>query len=128
MNQFEKNLGQALGGRGQYDKQKSDNVRKEALKMFDDKLKLYKWVTWGFLAFETVCMAVLAWGFWMIGDVKWLVAVAALFIVSFESTVLMKLWYWQMNTKIGTLKEMKQLELQIAELTQKLDAVAEQRA
>ena len=88
--------------------------------MYDDKLKTYKWITWGFLAFETVAMAVLALAFVSIGDVKWLVAVAALFVVSFESTVLMKLWYWTMNVKMSTLKEFKELQLQIAELSQKI--------
>ena len=36
-----------------------------------------------------------------------------------DSTVLIKLWYWIMNNKIGVLKEIKQLQLQIAELAGK---------
>jgi len=36
-----------------------------------------------------------------------------------DSTVLIKLWYWIMNNKLNVLKEVKKLELQIAELTGK---------
>ena len=45
----------------------------------------------------------------------------ALFValVGFNSTILIKLWYWTMYTKFEVLKELKQLELQIAEQTAK---------
>ena len=36
-----------------------------------------------------------------------------------DSTVLIKLWYWIMNNKLNVLREMKQLQLQIAELAGK---------
>jgi len=36
-----------------------------------------------------------------------------------DSTVLIKLWYWIMNNKLNVLKELKQLQLQIAELAGK---------
>jgi len=36
-----------------------------------------------------------------------------------DSTVLIKLWYWIMNNKLNVLKELKQLQLQIAELAAK---------
>ena len=38
------------------------------------------------------------------------------FMIGFNSTILMKLWYWVVDTKINVLKEMKQLQLQITEL------------
>jgi hypothetical protein len=39
-----------------------------------------------------------------------------LFMIGFNSTILMKLWYWVCDTKLNVLKEIKQLELQIADL------------
>jgi hypothetical protein len=36
-----------------------------------------------------------------------------------DSTVLIKLWYWITNNKLNVLKELKQLQLQIAELAGK---------
>lgn len=126
MDQFEKNLGQALGGRGQFDKAKSDDVRKEALKMYDDKLKLYRWITWGFLLFETVLIIIIIGAFTATNDTKWLIGLAAAALAAYESTILMKLWYWQMDTKLRVTKEVKELQLQIAELTQKLEAGGKQ--
>ena len=45
----------------------------------------------------------------------------ALFValVGFNSTILIKLWYWTMNTKFDVLKAIKELQLQIAELAGK---------
>ena len=120
MDEFEKNLRQALAGRGQYDAHKSDDVRKEALRMYDDKLRTYRWVTWGILAFETLVMIVLIGVFALMNDTKVLIALAALALASYETTILMKLWYWNMNVKMSTLKELKGLQLQIAELSQKI--------
>jgi hypothetical protein len=45
----------------------------------------------------------------------------ALFValVGFNTTILIKLWYWTMHAKFAVLKEIKQLQLQIAELADK---------
>jgi len=40
-------------------------------------------------------------------------------IIMGQTQVLMKLWYWVMNTKINVLKEVKQLQLQVAEFVAK---------
>ena len=39
-------------------------------------------------------------------------------MIGYNSTVLMKLWYWVVSTKLGILKELKQLQLQVSELTE----------
>jgi hypothetical protein len=39
------------------------------------------------------------------------------FMIGFNSTILMKLWYWVADTKLNVLKEMKQLQLQVTELS-----------
>jgi len=36
-----------------------------------------------------------------------------------DSTVLIKLWYWIMNNKLNVLKELKPLQLQLADLAGK---------
>jgi len=40
-------------------------------------------------------------------------------LVGYNSTILMKLWYWVLKSKLDILKEIKQLQLQIAELAEK---------
>lgn len=37
-----------------------------------------------------------------------------IFILAFETTVLIKLWYWMVNTKLGILREVKLLRLDLA--------------
>jgi hypothetical protein len=39
-------------------------------------------------------------------------------MIGYNSTILMKLWYWVVSTKLGILKELKQLQLQVSELTE----------
>ena len=50
-----------------------------------------------------------------VGMLSWVL----FFMIGFNSTILMKLWYWVIDTKLSVLKEMKQLQLQIAEKTSK---------
>jgi len=44
---------------------------------------------------------------------------AVITLIGYNSTILMKLWYWVVSTKLNILKEIKQLQLQIAELADK---------
>jgi hypothetical protein len=37
------------------------------------------------------------------------------FMIGFNSTILMKLWYWVVHTRINLQKDLKQIQLQIAE-------------
>lgn len=120
MDEFERQLRQVLSGDESFDTQRSDALREDVARMYDDKLKTYKWVTWGFLALAMIEMMVLAGAFFVVDNTKLLLAFAVMFLVAYESTVLMKLWYWTMNVKMSTLKEMKELQLQIAELSQKI--------
>ena len=120
MDEFDRQLKQTLSGDERFDAGRSDALRKEVLRMYDDKLKTYKWITWGFLAFAVLEMLIIAGIFAAVGDTKVLIALAVLFLVAYESTILMKLWYWTMNVKMSTLKETKELQLQIAELSQKV--------
>ena len=118
MDEFDRQLKQTLSGDERFDARRSDALRKDVARMYDDKLRTYKWITWGFLALATIEMMVLAGAFFVVDNTKLLLGFAVLFLVAYESTVLMKLWYWTMNVKMSTLKEMKELQLQVAELSQ----------
>src|SRR4030042_1530324 len=127
MDEFERQLKQVLSGDERFDTQRSDALRKDVARMYDDKLKTYRWITWGFLALATIEMMVLAGAFFVVDNTKLLLAFAVMFLVAYESTVLMKLWYWSMNVKMSTLKEFKELQLQIAELSQKIGSPEQSR-
>ena len=83
---------------------------------FSRKRNIVMWITWGFLFFEGAMMVALMLVFVAESNTKTLIALAALFIVSFEVTVLMKLWYWVVNTRLLLVREVKEMRLELAEL------------
>jgi hypothetical protein len=50
-------------------------------------------------------------------DTKSLIGYGILLLVAYESTVLIKLWFWVANSKLSVLKEIKQMRLDLAALT-----------
>lgn len=83
---------------------------------FARKRRLAMWITWGFVALAMFEMCVLALLFVMVSSTKVLIALAALFIAAFDTTVLMKLWYWVVQTRLLLVREVKEMRLELAEL------------
>ncbi len=80
------------------------------------KVKVIFWICF------VLCLGMMAGGFIGLrsaGDTKSMLCWVIFFMIGFNSTILMKLWYWVVDTKLKVLKEMKQLQLQIADLTGK---------
>lgn len=120
MDNFEKELKRVFEKSGNFDATRGQTSRKEIVQMWCDKnlikAKIVFWIT--FLA----CLGMMIGGYLGLrsaGDTKGMVLWAIFIMIGFNSTILMKLWYWVENTKLNILKEMKQLQLQIAELTGK---------
>lgn len=120
MNNLEQDLKKALASNGDFDTQKSETLRKEIVQMWFDKnmrkTKIIFWIFYlcsigmmiaGYIGLRTAASTV--------GMLSWVL----FFMIGFNSTILMKLWYWVIDTKLSVLKEMKQLQLQIVELTGK---------
>jgi hypothetical protein len=116
MDEFEKAIGATLHNRGKFNATKAETLRKETVQMFDKKLKIVKIITWAFLLVDALIMVGLAGSFAAAKSPKVLIILAVIFLVVYNSTILMKLWYWVLNAKYSMLKEIKQLQLQIAEL------------
>jgi hypothetical protein len=123
MNDFEKELEEVLKTKCDIGIHKDDTRRKEIEKMIFDKyandLSRTKVV---FLIFFILCLGMMAGGY--IGlltasNTKSMLLWLIFFMIGFNSTILMKLWYWVVNSKLNILKEMKQLQLQISELAGK---------
>ena len=119
MDNLENELKKVLSTEGRFDTAKAEIIRKETVQMFEEKLKRVKAITWAFLVIDAVIMYALAKSFLRSEDTKTTIMLAVIFLVVYESTVLIKLWYWIMNNKLNVLKEIKQLQLQIAELAGK---------
>ena len=120
MDKLEKQLKQVLGKNDLFDADKSKKLRKELIQMWCDKnLRRAKLVFW---IFFLLCLGMMAGGYIGLrsaGNTKEMLSWVIFFMIGFNSTILMKLWYWVVSTKLNILKEIKQLQLQIAELAGK---------
>ena len=120
---LEKELKEVLEKNGDFNIAKSETLRKETVQMFEDKLKKVKLWTWAFLLIYVIIIAGgisgLLVNLLITKNTNAMLISAVVVLIAHEGTVLIKLWYWVLNTKYDVLKELKQLQLQIAEQTAK---------
>ena len=120
MDKLEKELQKALDIKSGFDVTVTEARRKELEQMILQKyetdffkVKVVFWI------FFILCLGMMAGGYIGLryaGDTKSMLSWVIFFMIGFNSTILMKLWYWVVDTKLNVLKEMKQLQLQITEL------------
>jgi hypothetical protein len=113
---FEKELKEVLGKNGNFDSVKSETLRKETVQMWRDmNLRKVKIVFWIYFLLSIGMMVGGYIGLRLAADTKGMLCWVLFFMIGFNSTILMKLWYWVVDTKLNILKEVKQLQLQITE-------------
>jgi hypothetical protein len=99
---------------------KSETLRKELIQMWCDKnLQRTKLVYWIFFLLSLGMMGGGYIGLRSAGNTRGMILWAIFLMIGFNSTILMKLWYWVVDAKLNIQKEVKQLQLQIAELADK---------
>jgi hypothetical protein len=117
---FEKELKKALEKNGDYNIARSETLRKEIVQMWYEKnLRKTKLVFWIYFLLSIGMMVGGYIGLRLATDTRGMLSWVIFFMIGFNSTILMKLWYWVVDTKLNVLKEVKQLQLQIAEQTGK---------
>jgi len=120
MDKLEKQLKKVLEKNGIFDAAKSETLRKELIQMWCEKnLLRAKLVFWIFFLLSLGMMAGGYIGLRYAGNTKEMLSWVIFFMIGFNSTILMKLWYWIVDSKLNVQKEVKQLQLQIAELAGK---------
>jgi hypothetical protein len=113
---FEKELKEVLEKNGDFDVAKSERLRKETVQMWRNmNLRKAKIIFWIYFIASIGMMVGGYVGLRFATDTKGMLSWVIFFMIGFNSTILMKLWYWVVDTKINVLKEVKQLQLQIAE-------------
>lgn len=115
--QLDKLLQQALAPSGRYNTQRAESVKREVTRMYEEKLKHWSSVIWTLLAIDAAFIVGGIIAFALSSEVKVLIGSAAVVLWAFMSTVLMRLWYWQIDTKFSVLKELAELRLQTAQLS-----------
>jgi hypothetical protein len=114
MNDFQKKLRDYTSA-GNFDFDKGETVAQEVKSMYDGKMKRARVQYWWRFA---VAVAIVIYGAagikynsgWY---VQWALFTA---VVGVNAAFAIVLWYWQLDTKLGILKELKQLRIEIAGL------------
>ena len=122
MAEFEKTIRTTLSDTDKFDAAKAETLRKETVQMFEDKLKKVYQYAWLYLIICVAACGVAGASFGVsasLGSTWGMIASAVIFLGAGQSMVTIKLWYWIMNNKLNVLREIKQLQLQIAELAGK---------
>ena len=125
MNNLENELKKAFKSELGFEPSKVESERKEMGQMkliferFVKDIRQARLVFWIFFLLSIGMMAAGYIGLRSAADTKGMLSWVLFFMIGFNSTILMKLWYWVVDTKFNILKEIKQLQLQIAESTGK---------
>jgi hypothetical protein len=113
MSQPEDNLAKALAQNGSFDPERARQLKQKAVAGLNTKMRWVGRITFIFLCLDVWVLLFAFHCFLQARDTKLLLLYAFLMLICFESTVLIKLWYWVMNGKIGVLKEIKLLRLEL---------------
>jgi hypothetical protein len=122
MDELEKSIRITLSDAGKFDAGKAESLRKEILQMFDKNLQKAKLIFWISFLLSLGMMGGGYIGLRLAADTREMLSWVIFFMIGFNSTILIKLWYWVADTKLNVLKEMKHLQLQITELTGKISS------
>lgn len=117
MSEPENELKRSLAENGSFDPAKAEEVKRKAVAALNARMRRAERLFWVvfLLCVYVLCCAVVSFRY--VSGTKELIWLAMLALVMYESTVLMKLWYWTVNTKISVLKEIKQLRLELSAAT-----------
>lgn len=108
-----------------FDPARAGRLRSQALDTFQArgrKVTRYYYV-WLLICLALACLYMRS--FFASRDVKSWILNAVLFLVMFESTVLIKIWYWVVNSRLALLRETKLLRMDLALQKGAMDAVEE---
>ena len=123
MAEFEKTIRTTLGDTNKFDTAKAETLRKETVQMFDKKLKkaiIIAWVGIGIgVVFEVTGWIGLVLSMFLGGSVKLVVFFGVIALSGGQFHLFTKLWYWVYHNEIKVRTEVKELQLQVAELAGK---------
>ncbi len=114
MSELNNEVKKSLGENGPFDPARGRKQRKELAAMFSAKLRMVERFMWIHLVILAGLIVFSIQRFLGSTTTKGQIMYLGIFILAMATQVLIKLWYWVVNTKIGVLKEIKQLRLEMA--------------
>ena len=122
MEEWEFDLKKMMEGEAPVNGDKMESLRRELVAAFDRKEKKIRWIFLGYRLALLGLFAIFLGVFLLSTNMKTALLYGILALMMMEGIQLMKMWYWVMHTKISTIREIKQLQLQFTELLAKLSA------
>jgi hypothetical protein len=119
--EMEKKLNELLGMKKQLDELTLEKGKLDANSAFDEQTRKIKKHFYIWLALTIIIMLVGVIGL-LLNSGKYQIISLFYALLGFEGSILMKIWYHTMATKLAILKEMKQFELRITEILKKNSA------
>lgn len=114
MDEFERQIEKTLNQLKPADASKHRDCREESVKMFENRIKKIRRLTFLFLVVDIAAMVAAAVFLQLATSTRMMIWCAIMFMVSFEGTVLIKLWYYVVSSRISVLRELKHLEMLLA--------------
>lgn len=112
MTEHENQWTKALAENGTFDADKAKRAGEMAVSKYTSGLKKTERIVWAYL---TACAVVAVFSFDHLAFAtsnKAMIAFGIAFLVAIETTILLKLWYWIVNTKLTLQKEIREWQLQ----------------
>jgi hypothetical protein len=123
---FEFELKQTLSGSVPLTESRMEEMRNELARAFEAKKRKVKLWFWGYMVLVVLVGLYCYARFEQTENLKTALLWAIGVLVMYESTVLMKLWYWIVHTRLSLVEEMKQIQIQLAEQAARNGAKKEQ--
>lgn len=114
MDNAEHELRKRILSEDSFDPSKEEAVKASLVAAFERKRKK---LLLHLMMYVLVGIGLIFWGAYVLGvssHVKVMLAGLALILVGYETTVLVKLWYWTVHTRISTAEDLKKLQLLVA--------------
>ncbi len=124
MNDKKPHGGDSLGD-VKFDADRAAQLRTTVLGSFHAKARQVERRLWIWLVVFMVLACVMVRKFFEATDTQAQILWAMLFLVMFESTILMKLWYWIVHTRLGTQRELRLLRCDLAANKESLHGLEE---
>ncbi len=123
MNELDDKIRSSLNAQAQHgaiDPDREPPLRTQIAETFRGRFRWLAWLATFYRIVILIPAVIAAIQFFRVDGTRELIAYATLFLICVVASAIIKLWYWMLLNKNSVIREIKRLELQIAELTQAL--------
>lgn len=115
-NELDKQLTNMFAHNASYNKQKHKEMLQEVMNMYASKTRWAKYITIVGNIIAVVVIVACFWQFAQTESMKTMLYMAIFILIFYETTILMKLWWWTVSSRNTILQTLKEMQLQIAEM------------